>query len=150
MQGLDEGINMNDTVGSLFRDAFLEYREELQRELKPHEVTLPQWTFLRILWQEDELTQKVLSERVGIHPSTAVDTLRTLEEDGLIERRRDPEDGRAFRVRLTPKGKKSQTSLLRCARRVDEKALVGLNNEQVDTLRHLLLQVLANLQRGAD
>lgn len=147
---IDENAHMNDTMGSLIRDAFLDYREVLQRELKPHQVALPQWTFLRVLWQEDGLTQKVLSHRVGIHPSTAVDTLRSLEEDGLIERRRDPDDGRAFRVHLTSKGRKSKTSLLRCAGRVDEKALMGFSDEQVETLRGLLTQVLVNLQQSTD
>ena len=71
-------MDHNETVGALVRDLYLEYRRSIQRELQALNVSLPQWTFLRILWREDGLTQKDLSHLAGIHPSTAVDTLRTM------------------------------------------------------------------------
>ncbi|MDH5379701.1 MAG: MarR family transcriptional regulator [Cyclobacteriaceae bacterium] len=41
---------------------------------------------------------------VGLEVTSLTRMLKTLEEQGLIERRSDPEDGRAVRIFLTEKG----------------------------------------------
>jgi DNA-binding MarR family transcriptional regulator len=43
--------------------------------------------------------------RIGLHPSTLSSVLNRLEQDGRIERRQSPFDGRRFEIRLTPAGK---------------------------------------------
>ena len=94
-------IDPNNTLTTTVRDVYLGYRRVLGSALLARNIRLPQWAFLRILWQEDGLTQKALSVLVSNHPSTTVDTLRTLEREGFVERRPDPSDGRAMLVFLT-------------------------------------------------
>ena len=138
-----------DTPGAIVRDLYLAYRRALQRELAPRNVSLPQWTFLRILWHEDGLTQKALSELAGNHPSTSVDTLRSLERDGWIERRPDPADGRAVRVYLTRKGRALRSVLIPCAVRANKIATADMTAKELSTLRRLLLKMHSNLEQGA-
>ncbi|TDF64931.1 MarR family winged helix-turn-helix transcriptional regulator [Cupriavidus sp. L7L] len=144
------GFDPIDTVGSIVRDVYLGYRVALHKELRLRSITLPQWTFLRILWKEEGLTQKVLSERVSIHPSTTVDTLRSLEQIGLIERRPDPSDGRAVRVFLTAGGKRMKAKLLPCALHVNKLATDGLSEREVSDLRRLLAKVRSNLESAME
>jgi DNA-binding MarR family transcriptional regulator len=58
-----------------------------------------------------ELRLGTLSQRLGIAPSTLTRNLKRLEEAGTVERVSDADDGRAFRVGLTPHGRRTAASL---------------------------------------
>ena len=56
----------NDRLAHLVRDAGRAYTRALQLRLADHGVPFGHWTFLRILWETDGLTQRELSERAGV------------------------------------------------------------------------------------
>lgn len=146
---MSDSSEQRDTLGALIRDLYFEFRRGLQREMEPRNVSLPQWTLLRILWREDGLTQKELSERVGNHPSTTMDALRTMEGGGLVKRQPDPKDGRAIRVLLTRKGYALQAVLMPCAEHMNDLAVAGMTKKEIVLLRTLLMRMLSNLERTA-
>ena len=53
----------NDRLAHLVKDATRALLRALQMRLTAHDVSLGHWTFLRILWEKDGLTQRELSER---------------------------------------------------------------------------------------
>jgi MarR family transcriptional regulator, transcriptional regulator for hemolysin len=53
----------------------------------------------------DEPSQKELAAHMWIEPATLVAHLDRLERDGVVERRRDPDDRRVIRVVITPTGR---------------------------------------------
>src|SRR5918999_2910241 len=57
------------------------------------------------LFEEDGLRMGELAERAGLSKQTMTTMVRLLERDGLVTRTRDPDDGRAWRVALTPPAK---------------------------------------------
>ena len=67
---------------------------ELQTRVAEFRVSAGMWFFLRILWQEDGLTQRELSRKVGLMEPTAFITLANMEKAGLIERSRNKTDRR--------------------------------------------------------
>ena len=58
-----------------------------------------------LLESEDGLRQKAIAEQMHIGPSSTSEFIDKLEQTGYIERRPDPDDGRATRIYLTEKGK---------------------------------------------
>lgn len=56
------------------------------------------------LAEKDGGSQKTLCESIGLDHSTVAKSLLRLEREGLIERRKCPEDGRVSQVYLTPRG----------------------------------------------
>ena len=56
----------NDRLAHLVRDAGRSCVRALQMRLEEHSVSFGHWTFLRILWQTDGLTQRELSLRAGV------------------------------------------------------------------------------------
>jgi DNA-binding MarR family transcriptional regulator len=119
--------------------------QELQSLLAPHGIPIGMWYFLRALWEEDGLTQRELSERVGAMAPTTVEQLRKMEQSGLIERVRSVEDRRRIHVSLTAKGKALRSELLPYAAAVNDAALVGLSNMEVSYLRLMLDRIRTNL-----
>ena len=56
----------NDRLAHLVRDTERAFRRALQVRLAAHGVPFGHWSFLRILWETDGLTQKELSVRAGV------------------------------------------------------------------------------------
>jgi DNA-binding MarR family transcriptional regulator len=63
-------------------------------------ITGPQRLVLRIVGQFPGLSAGEVADIVRLHPSTLTGILRRLVDRGLLERKRDPGDGRRARLRL--------------------------------------------------
>ena len=64
-------------------------------------VTRPQWRVLARLKREPGLRQVELAERLDMEPITLCRIVDRLEEAGLVERKTDPSDRRAWLLELT-------------------------------------------------
>src|ERR1700731_770920 len=65
------------------------------------DLTPPQAGFLRLVATEPGSSQQAIAGRLGIAPSRLVPIVDGLEQRGLIERRRDPDDRRNHALYLT-------------------------------------------------
>jgi DNA-binding MarR family transcriptional regulator len=136
-----------ESAGYLVRDAHRAFQRLLEQRIAGSGVTRGQWYFLRVLWSEDGLSQRELSERVGMMEPTTVIALRSMEKAGLIRRVRDDVDKRKTQVWLTPKANRLRNQLLRVALRINEEAAEGVEGDELATLRRVLAQMTANLDR---
>jgi MarR family transcriptional regulator, organic hydroperoxide resistance regulator len=135
------------SAGYLVRDAHRAFQHELEKRIARFGVTKGQWYFLRVLWIEDGLSQRELSERVGMMEPTTAIALRTMEKAGLIERSRSREDKRKTHVWLTPKAKRLRTRLLPVARGIVEDAEKGIPAGELQTFRSVIARLRENLDR---
>ena len=86
-------------------------------------------------------TQATIAKTLQFDPSQLVSLLDGLEERGLIERRRDPNDRRRQMVSLTPAGKKQLSVFRKLVQRIEDEFLAPLDDEQRAQLHELLLRV---------
>jgi DNA-binding MarR family transcriptional regulator len=73
--------------------------------LEPLGVTYPQYLVLLVLWEKDDVPVKFLGERLALDSATLTPLLKRLEQQGIVVRRRDSEDERVVRIRLTEHGR---------------------------------------------
>jgi predicted transcriptional regulator len=64
------------------------------------EITSPQFAVLNALVAEPGLDQRTVGERVGLDRSTIAEVISRLGRRGLLDKVRDPQDGRRFLLRL--------------------------------------------------
>ena len=76
--------------------------------LDPLGLTYPQYLAMVSLWSEDDRTVGSLGAALGLESSTLTPLLKRLEALGHVTRRRDADDERVVRVRLTPAGRALQ------------------------------------------
>ena len=137
----------NDRMAHLVKDASRSFLRSLQARLAGAGVPLGHWTFLRILWEQDGLTQRELSQEAGVMEPTTVVALRAMEELGYVTRERLPENRKNIYVFLTAKGKALKRKLVPMAEEVNAVALRGLKEGEIEMARRCLLVMLDNLAR---
>jgi DNA-binding MarR family transcriptional regulator len=137
----------NDRLAHLVKDATRALLRALQMRLAAHSVSLGHWTFLRILWEKDGLTQKELSEQAGVMEPTTFSALKAMERFGTITRRQMPGNKKKVFVYLTPKGRLLKTKLVPLAEEVNEIAARNVKTADIAITRQTLLAIIENLAR---
>ncbi|MDX6506917.1 MAG: hypothetical protein QOG06_1561 [Gaiellaceae bacterium] len=109
-------------------------------ELKPTGLT-PR--HMGVLFEVDArpTSQQALIESIGVDPSKLVGLLNDLEADGLIVRRRDPDDRRRHIVELSKEGRSKMGAAKQAASRVEDRLFAGLDAKERKQLLALLAQV---------
>jgi DNA-binding MarR family transcriptional regulator len=73
-------------------------RKPLQAEVAKGDLTPPQMSVMRVVVRQHGISLKELSREVSLAHSTVSGIVDRLEKRGMVERRADPEDGRASRI----------------------------------------------------
>lgn len=108
-------------------------------------VTRAQWRVLVKVSRKPGLRQVEIADMLDIEPITLCRIIDRLEESGLIARRRDPADRRAWLLDLTPKAEPLITKLRAIANELVRQAFAGLDDEEVTRLRAMLAKVRENV-----
>ena len=137
----------DDRLAHLVKDATRALVRALQVRLAQHGVPFGHWTFLRILWEHDGLTQSELSTEAGVMEPTTFTALKAMEKLGYITREQAPGNRKNVYVFLTAKGRALKRKLVPVAEEVNRVAVAGLAREDVARTRAHLLTIIENLAR---
>lgn len=100
---------------------------------------------LSFLAVNDGVSQRELVNFTHLRAPTVSVILRNMEEEGMAERRRNPEDRREMRVYLTDYGREVDMNGIAKIKETDALALEGLSTEEYETLMRLLGRMRENL-----
>lgn len=135
----------NDRLAHLIRDTERAFRKALQIRLTEYAVPFGHWSFLRILWEADGLTQKELSERAGVMEPTTFAAMKAMEALGYIERKQLPTNKKNVYVYLTAKGRALKKKLVPMAEETNSISTSGVSADDLMTTRKVLLAMIENL-----
>jgi DNA-binding MarR family transcriptional regulator len=139
-------MRTNDDLGFLLAKASQRFNERLLARFAESgfsEVRASYGSVLMPLFQQNDLRVGELATRSALSKQSMTALVAACEADGLVERRRDLDDGRAFRVRLTRRGRRFPA--------VAESVLAELDAEIRELLgnprREALVEALKGLMR---
>lgn len=118
----------------------------LQLKIEQFGVTLGMWYFLRVLWDQDGLTQKELSDLVGTMEPTTLSAIASMEQRGIVARVRNAADKRKINIFLTPYGHELKRKLLPIGIEVGDIAKTGISRREADLQIALLGELQTNLE----
>lgn len=136
----------NDRLAHIVKDTTRALVRALTVRLAAHGVSFGHWTFLRILWEHDGLTQRELSELAGVMEPTTYSAIKAMEELGYVSRRQLPDNRKNVYVHLTARGRALKDKLVPLAEEVNRIATRGVKPEDVAATRRALVAMLANLE----
>jgi DNA-binding MarR family transcriptional regulator len=99
--------------------------------------------------QDGEPTPTELATRLGVSKQAVGKVLDEMEQRGFVERRPDPADRRARRVRLTPHGRAASQTAIRLSGEIEADLRARVGDEQVAAVRSALLAYV-EAHGGAD
>ncbi len=139
------------TLGLLFtqiRDA-LRARLKAELALAGHDLTFSQYVTLKKL-ARGIANAGELARAADLNPGAMTRLLDALAERGLIKRVADPDDRRALQIHLTDAGLATWRDISTCGKRILERALHGMDEDERATLVRLLEHARDNLVAGDD
>lgn len=101
---------------------------------------------LRILAEEDGLTQSEITEKLDIRPSSLGELVTKLERNGYVERRQNENDKRVINVFLTEKGRETESKFVNPRRAAAKLWFADLSEEEQAELSGLLEKTIASME----
>lgn len=146
MAAEDQHGGQTQRVGQLLFVASQAAQSLATEQLEPLGLTARGWGVLSTLVESGPLTQIELATRMAIDRTAMVYLIDELEDGGLAQRVRRPDDRRAFLINLTAKGRAVQrrgASALATAR---DQLLAPLGAKERQQLNDLLTRVIDHWQ----
>lgn len=134
------------TIGMLLGRAAILKDRVLDCHLEAHGVTAAQFKVLIIVTQYQIDTPAELCRSLGLDSGSMTRMLDRLEQKGLLQRQRCPQDRRQVRLALTADGQLLADRLPQVGAAAMNELVGGLQPEELQTLEALLSKVL--LQAG--
>ena len=140
--GLDYDV-LDDLLGYTLRRAQLAMFASFDEATRGKHLTPPRFTALVVIGANPGLSQTVLGRVLGIARSGAMLMTDLLEERGLVERRRRPNDGRAWGLHLTRRGEQFVGTMKRRVLELDFRKASLLTRTERRELQRLLEKLAA-------
>lgn len=99
------------------------------------------------LWDEPGLRLSELADRLVVERPTVTRMVARLERSGLVERRADPDDGRASLLYPTPRSRLMEPALRRAWRELGEILAGGVDSSEAEEFKALMSGAVERLRR---
>ena len=136
---------MTDSIAFLISDVSRLMRRRFDDRARLIGVTRTQWRALKFLQRGEGINQGRLADELEVEPITLCRMIDRLEEAGLVERRRDPADRRAWRIFLTDRARPLLADLGVIADDMLKVALGGVSPADHDAVVATLGRIQTNL-----
>ncbi|MDA2805371.1 MarR family winged helix-turn-helix transcriptional regulator [Nocardiopsis suaedae] len=110
----------------------------------------PVWLILLALKRNPDSTQRRLADELEIREATLTHHLNGMERDGLITRRRAPENRRVHRITLTDEGQAAFLRLRAAAAEFDRRLRSGISGDELAAVRTVLHRLAENADGAPD
>ena len=113
--------------------------------LEEFDLTYPQYLVLLILWETDSVNLKVISDKLHLQTNTITPLLKRMEDAGLIDRTRSPEDERSMIISLTKNGEELKLKASKIPGLL--KSNIGISLDEAHQLHGLLYKLIGHLSQ---
>jgi DNA-binding MarR family transcriptional regulator len=116
--------------------------------LAEHGVTSAQAAALMFLAKNDASALTRLGEGLALNAPAISGLANRLEKLGLVERRDDPDDGRAYRLTLTDEGRRRAAAIVPRVRALHGELTRGFSADEVEIVTRFLSGLITRLQES--
>lgn len=137
-------------VGYLIADRARLLRRAFDHRVRVLGVTGPQARLLLYVSRQEGENQGYYAEQLDVEPITLTRMIDRMAEAGMVERRPDPCDRRAWRLHLTARSRAFVAELRTAIDGMTEAMLAGISLQDRETLGRVLTAIGTNLGARRD
>lgn len=136
-------FNFEDSLGYYLNRTASVMRSSLQRAFQKQyqEITVDYWVILNRLWRKDGMIQNELAGLTGKDNASMTRMLDGMQKKGMIIRKPDENDRRAFRIHLTKKGKSLEEPLKKIAWENTSIGIKNVSRDELESLKRILQDI---------
>lgn len=138
---IDQGM-LVQSVGYCCLQAYLQIVPNIKKQLGKLQLRPVEYTVLSLINSNPNINQKRLGQTIRVSPPNLATLLDKIQADGLIERKRNPNDRRSQILALTPKGHQVFEKAEAVATRADTTPM--LSKDERKHLLSLLAKIFQN------
>ena len=125
------------------------YRALLDEQLRPLGYGTARMEALSTIERSTEPSAQIaIAKRIGIEGPTLTRMLDTLEAEGLVIRRADPNDRRTKLIELTDDGRKALADIMNVAHAFRASVVKDLSDPELDAVNKVMDKLLGSLSDG--
>jgi len=140
-------VNHKTSLGFLLADVTRQMRRAFEKKFAGSFLTMAQARVLVYVSRCEGIRQIDLAELLDVQPITLTRLIDQLVSGGVLERRADPKDRRAFQLYLLPPAKAHLAAIEQVTRSIREEALAGFTERQVTDLVTMLQKMHDQLSK---
>lgn len=148
MDILQKDFKLESSIGHIVNLVANKLKQELENSfsLSGYDISAYQWMVLNIIIENRGLNQNELVKKSKKDKTNIARILEKLERKKFIERIKDEEDKRVFRVFPTDLGIEVKTNLSLIASNLVNRSVNGVTKEEHDICLETLKKIYANLE----
>ena len=118
--------------------------------LSANHAMLGQYKLMFLLHSQSNLSQREIADLLSIRPSSAGELVERASRAGYVNRERDENDSRIFRVSITEKGEQALQESMDAVRRITGELLQNLDEEDREQMLRLLVKMKSGLENACN
>lgn len=140
-------MEIQQALGYLLNTSGKLTKRMMDDSLSKYNITTSQWAVLKLLDTKKQLTQTEIAKELLGDKATAGEVILRLCEKDYIEKFMNEHDKRVYVIRLTPKAENVIAYMEKMANDVSNKALDGLESNDIQILYKSLNHIIKNLSK---
>ncbi len=142
-----KGLNRKLNFGVRVHEVSRIRRKAIDQVMKPLGITGGQWWVLTYISLHNGRSQVELADELNMGKVALGGLIDRLEKSGLVERRPDLADRRMKRIHLSKQGREMVRKIRKTSADIQDAALAGISDEDLDIADAVLEKMDANLRR---
>ncbi|MGF7058519.1 MarR family winged helix-turn-helix transcriptional regulator [Brassicibacter mesophilus] len=130
--------NIYEELGKWISILYRQFQVYINNQLKDLNITSSEYIFLIKLYENKELNQEELSSMYYIDKALTARSLKSLEGKGYIERFKDEDDKRSYKVCVTQKALLIKERIDEALKSWDKIISIDISNDKIKEVSELL------------
>lgn len=135
-----------DNIGVFIHQIDLALTSYAQNKLAPFKIAPEQSLIMMLLWKQDGLTQKEISQKLDKNKAIITRMVDSLEQKGFIQRVISQSDRRLQSVYLTAEGKNLMDNVIPIAKEINQLICKEISPEELQEVIRILSKMRQNIK----
>lgn len=138
-------MDREKVLGYMFSQCSRNYKKAINQALETYNLTTVQCGVIRILKHIKSATQAEIADLYSSDRATMGTVIQKLMDKGYLKKELSTDDKRAYVVSLTPKAMEIAEEIEKISNDIEQKALQGLKQKEIDQFYKVLAHINKNL-----